>query len=149
MMAEGLPHRMKMTTFCARYGVTSRHRHGADLATKCNQLISMIKEESKANGLSSSSQCNMKWVVGTADVRFSEGARQVMEERGREGRERAARIIQIWWGRRSRMLAGTNTRDLNIILQMICFYGLDKVTVCWLMDFSKLFLLDMSPTTAT
>ena len=149
MMAEGLPHRMKMTTFCARYGVLSTHRHKVDMGKKCEQLISMIKEESKANGLSSSSQCNMKWVVGTADVRFSEGARQVMEERGREGREVAARIIQIWWGRRSRMLASTNTRDLNIILQMIGFYGLDKVTVCWLMDFSKLFLLDMSPTTAT
>ena len=129
MMAEGLAHRMKMTTFYARYGVLRRHRHKVDMVKKCEQLISMIKEESKANGLSFSSPFNIEWVVGTADVRFSEGARQMMEERRREKREVAARTIQMWWAIRSRMLAGTNTRDLNILLKTISFYGLDKVTV--------------------
>ena len=103
MMAEGLPHRMKMTTFYACYGVLSTHRQKVDMVKKCEQLISMIKEESKANGLSSSSLCNIEWVVGVADVRFSEGARQVMEERRREGRERAARTIQVWWAGRRKM----------------------------------------------
>ena len=71
---------------------------------------------------------NIECVVGTTDVRFSEGARQVMEDGRREGRERAARTIQMWWAGRRKM-AGTNTCDLNIILQTIGFYGLDKVTV--------------------
>ena len=107
--------------------------------TKCNLLISMFKDELMDNGLASSILSNIEWGVGTTEVRFSEGAWRVMEERRREGRERAARTIQMWWAGRSRILAGTNTCDLNIILQTIGFYGLDKVTVCWLKDFSKLF----------
>ena len=43
MMAEGSLqlHRMKMTTFYAPYGILNKHRHIAEITTKCKQLISI------------------------------------------------------------------------------------------------------------
>ena len=130
VMVDGLPHRMKMSTFYARYRVVSSDSDGmasgVDMVSKCQRLVDKMKDV-----VSSSSLAYMEWVIGTTHVRCSEGARQMMEREKNCAREMAALRIQRWWmeSRRRKAPDVTQTCDINVVLQTISLNGLDKVNV--------------------
>ena len=126
VMSDGLPHRMRMTTFCARYGAGGRDRASEDMVTNCQLVVKRMKENLVEKFLSSSSVINIEWVIGKSHVHFSEGARQVMEEERSREREEAARRIQRWWTVRRRRNY-TQSCDIDVILQTISLHGLDRV----------------------
>ena len=99
LMAYGLPHKMKMTKFYVRYRKVSGDWNGKDTVTKCQRLVSKMKEGLSDDCISSA---NIEWVVGKTHVSFSEGARQMMERKRNREREMAARRIQRCWGQRRR-----------------------------------------------
>ena len=134
VMSDGLPHRMRMTTFCVRYGAGGKDRTGEDMGTNCQLVVKRMKEKN----LSSSSVINIEWVIGTSHVHFSEGARQVMEEERSSEREEAARRIQRWWTVRRRRRRYTPPCDIDVILQTISLHGLDRVIllVCTFLDYN-------------
>ena len=116
-MSDGLPHRMKMTTFFARYWAVSWPCNSRDTVTKCQRLIVKMKEELADNCKSSA---NIEWIIGKTNVSFSEGARQMMERKRNWTREMAARRIQRWWGLRSRRRRKvTQSCDIDVVLQTI------------------------------
>ena len=123
VMSDGLPHKMKMTTFYARYRVVSGACSSMDdTVTKCQRLVVKMKEGMTGNCKSSA---YIEWVIEKTHVSFSEGARQMMERKRNWTREMAARRIQRWWGQRKAM----QTCDINLILQTISLNGLDEVTI--------------------
>ena len=127
VMADGLPHRMKIATFYARYRVVGSDSDGmncdVDMVMKCQRLIDEMKERWTKNG--SSRLAYMECVIGTSHVAFSEGARQMMERMRNYSRENAALMIQRWWRRKRQDV--TKSCDFNVILQTLSLNGLNKV----------------------
>ena len=126
VMSDGLPHKMKMTTFYARYRVVGVTCKSLDVVTKCQGLVFQMKREVEDDCMSSA---NMEWVVGTTHVSFSEGARQMMERKRNWRREMAARRIQRWWSQRSWRSKWMLSCDIDVVLQTISLNGLDEVTI--------------------
>ena len=126
VMVDGLPHRMKMTTFYTQYWVVGGDWNGIDTVTKCPTLVVKMKEGMADHFMSSA---NITWVIGKTNVSFSEGARQMMERKRNCTREMAARRIQRWWAQRKRRRKVIESCNINVVLQTISLNGLDEVTI--------------------
>ena len=127
-LAESImTHTLRIPVFCTKYWVITRDRRDTDMVTRCTRVVDTVKNSLDNKMMSSFNNCNVEWVVGTTHVCFSEGARQVMERMRKKEREKAAKMIQRWWGRIRK--SNNLSCDVDTILQTISLHGLDKVII--------------------
>ena len=129
VMADSvMVHKTRLTHFYTRYYVCCRGRRDKDnsLLYRCQNLVNYLKKSLGEKKVPSLNNLNIEWEVGTTHVCYSEGARQVMEGVRNCEREKAANMIQRWWGIQKRN--NNWSCDVNVILQTLSLHGLDKVS---------------------